>query len=90
MTCSASMQVSWFLITRQQHGSRPGIAWIKSSRCAKSMAMFARTAKMRAQESQNFEDPKVFGLFADITLSSEAPGDSKYPWQKSKLNRADN
>lgn len=27
------------------------------------------------KESQNFEDPKVFGLFADITLSSEAPGD---------------
>lgn len=27
------------------------------------------------KESQGFEDPKMYGLFADITLSSEAPGD---------------
>lgn len=27
------------------------------------------------KESQGFEDPKMYSLFADITLSSEAPGD---------------
>ncbi|KAF6237883.1 hypothetical protein HO173_004084 [Letharia columbiana] len=31
------------------------------------------------KESQDFEDPKIYGLFADITLSSEAPGDGKPP-----------